>query len=617
MSIFARSYRAPDDLMQMAQQFDNIRAANADRVGRMEQYRRENNTVRDSRNDLQVFDLTDYGRRPKSDRAQPQKHSLPIPLGKATTVKHSYRISGAPFDMTVDTREDTVRERHRAEIMEKVAWSTYKHSRGQTTVASGAWDGSEIGTTVFDLYFDISKNQVCFRRIDPVGFYEVQGVDDPHDFECTYRVWKSPLATVMDQYRDKFVGGAEVVVDSIRGTHKDGDVDMVDIVQKNTKTGHVRWASGADENSTVLLKEYTHNYGFVPNVVIPNIGPYEDVWGFADYEFVRSLAAYIPALLGREADILRAVANGGMIERGTGQQPQTVKRVIQEGGILSSKREGTVDPIQTPDMPSFHADHLKQATDLFKMVGFTPDAAWGMPGSGSGSDRGLQLQPLLEYTGMKQMNWSAGMSRLYGYVFQMVEQKTTGTKSYSGVVPGKRDGQGSPYKFLFGPGAASAEGEETNDIGLPMPVDLPMTPKEVFDGEYGINVKWRNRIDPDDPQYVMSEMNKFTQGAQSLQTTLENLGVQAPEDEMRRIEKEAERFPWINQGMVALLKQQMSGNQQGQGGGGSEADMGAGVDDAMASMMSEGGGGGSGSLNADAAISAQGPGASGIPYGGA
>ena len=598
-------------------QFQNLRAANADRVGRMEQYRKENNTVRDSRNDLQVFDLQDYGRRPRSDRSQPQKHNLPIPLGKATTVKHAYRISGAPFDMTVDTREDTVGERHRAEIMEKVAWATYKHSRGETTIASGAWDGSEIGTTVFDLYFSIEHNMACFRRIDPVGFYEVQGVDDPHDFECAYRTWEAPLATVIAQYSGKAdLVGNPVPVESIRSSKKDGNIEMVEIVQKCDRNKVTRWVSGADENTTVLLHEYLHNYGFVPYVVIPNIGPYEDVWGFADYEFVRSLSAYIPQLLAREADVLRAVANGGMIERGTGQQPQTIKNVIQSGGVLASKRDGTVEPIQTPDMPAFHGDHVQQATNLFKMVGFAPDAAWGLPGSGSGTDRGLQLQPLLEYTGMKQMNWSAGMSRLYSMVFQMVEQKTTGSKTYSGTAAAGKVGQkGKPFKFLFGPGAAAKQVDETDAMGIPSPVELPMTPKEVFDGEYGINVKWRNRIDPDDPQYVMSEMNKFTQGAQSLQTTLENLGVQAPEDEMRRIEKEAERFPWINNGMVALLKAQISQNAQGSGGG-NPGDPGADSADAMAAMMG-GGGGPSGALNADAAIGAQGPDSSGIPYGGA
>ncbi len=192
-----------------------------------------------------------------------------------------------------------------------------------------------------------------------------------------------------------------------------------------------------------------------------------------------------------------------------------------------------------------------------------------------------------------------------------------GTKSYSGAVPGKTANQSKPYSFLFGPGAAAKVLDETDQLGLDVQTELPMTPADVFGGEYDVSVKWRNRIDPEDPQYVMSEMNKFTQGAQSLETTLANTGVQNPEEEMRRIEKEAERFPWINQGMVALLKQQMAGaSQQGQGGG-NPGDAAGASGDALSSMAGAGGGGESGALNADGAIAAQGPDSTGIPYGGA
>jgi len=606
VALFSSPKAVDPALIEMQQEFNDLRAQNANRVGRMVQYRKENNTVRDSRNDLDVFDLADYGRRPKGAADQPRRHNIPIPLGKAITVKHAYRIAGAPFDMTVSQREDSIEEAHRSDTMEKVAWGTYKHSRGETTFASAAWDGSELGASVFDVWFDMEKNRPCFRRIDPLGFFEVQGIDDPHDFERVYRVWQAPLATIQAQYRKKLYNGDAIQVASMRSADASSAIPMAEIVQMCDKEKVVRWVSGGGENEIIPIYGHTHNYGFAPYIIIPNIGPYEDVWGWADYEFVRSLAAYIPQLLGREADVLKAVANGGMIERGTGAAPQTVKKVIAEGGILPSKRDGTIDPIQAPDMPSFHDAHSSSAMDLFKMVGFAPDAAWGLPGSGSGTDRGLQLQPLLEYTGMKQMNWSAGISRLMSYVFRIVETKTTDKVSYSG------EGQAKPFKFLFGPNAAAKMVQDTDASGMPTPVDLPMTPKEVFDSEYEIAVKWRNRIDPDDPQYVMSEMNKFTQGAQSLQTTLENLGVQAPEEEMKRIEEEADRFPWINQGQVALITAQM-GQTQGQGGG-NPGDTGAqATQDAMGSMMSPTGA--SGSLNADAATSASG--GTGTPYGGA
>jgi hypothetical protein len=277
------------------------------------------------------------------------------------------------------------------------------------------------------------------------------------------------------------------------------------------------------------------------------------------------------------------------------------------------KRESKIEPIQPAEMPSFADAHADRALTMAKMLGFSPDAAWGLPGSGSGTDRGLQLQPLLEYTAMKQLNWQAALQRLFRMVYQMVESKTTGTVTYRGSRPTGRGRTPKPYAYAFGPGAQASTAITDDPLMGAAEVELPNTPKELFDGDYSARFVWRNRVDPEDPQYVASEINRFQSGIQSLETTLENLGIQAPEDEMRRIEKEAERFPWINDGRVALLIAQMRGNAQGQGGGPAPDTS---LNGAMDTFGSTAAGGESGSLNADALFGAI-PGGTGIPYGGA
>ena len=216
------------------------------------------------------------------------------------------------------------------------------------------------------------------------------------------------------------------------------------------------------------------------------------------------------------------------------------------------------------------------------MVGFAPDAAWGLGAGTSGSDRGLQLQPLLEYTAMKQLNWAAGLARLYAMGFKIIEGKTAGSGGrYSGVARGK------PFSLQIGPDVRPLEidnpefaAEVDDETGTTVNEDdaviqLPRTPRELFDGDYRVRFTWANRVDPDDPAFVASELNKFVQGAQSLERTLDRLGIEAPEDEMKRIEEEAERFPWLRNGMIALIKAQLqmdaarenAGAGQGEGGG--------------------------------------------------
>jgi hypothetical protein len=266
--------------------------------------------------------------------------------------------------------------------------------------------------------------------------------------------------------------------------------------------------------------------------------------------------------------------------------------------------------------------------ELFKMLGFAPDASWGQGGAPSAADRGLMLQPLVEYTASKQLNWEAGLGRMFAMAYQMIEGKMAGKAVYRGSVQNKYGGKRQPFSFEMGPGMPAADVpnpdstgglDSEGDPGAGFDgtdfISLPQDPKQLFDGDYDVRFSWNNRIDADDPSYALAEVNKFTSGVQSLETTLERLGVESPEDEMRRMENEADRFPWINQGLIKLITAQIaqSGAAQGQGGGNPGGDQQQQAMDAASTSASDQ----SGSLNADAANQGIGPGVSGFQYGGA
>jgi hypothetical protein len=615
MGIFDRSQPDPDtaELLNLKAEFEDLCVAESERLSRMDQYRAENNFARDVNLQDRIGgrNLTgaDYGRNAREE--DQQRHNIPLPFGKALTVKHAYRIAGQLPDCIVDQRDNTPQERHRSNVMEKIVWAIMRASGGETTLASGAWDASELGSASFDLYYDVKTEMPIFRRCDPAGVLVVPGVDDPHDFQRVYRAWKVPTKSLRAEYRDQSFRNQPVDVGAVSATEVVGGQDVTTVVQFCDRTRQLRFA--VSKSGAVGLYEYVHAYGFVPHVVIPNVGPYEDIFGWADYEFVRSLQGYIGNLFSREADVLRGVANGAMIEKGTGANPDTVQAVVKRGGVLPSKRDGEVSPIEAPQMPGFHESHNERAMEMLKMLGFAPDAAWGKPGSSSGTDRGLMLQPLMEYTSMKQLNWQKGLARLFGMAYRMIEMKMVTTVTYRGAVPGRMKGAQSPFTMMLGPDAPllnELDGTTDEYTGMPNEVDLPRSPKELFDGDYCVRFLWTNRLDPDDPRYSTAEVAKFTSGLQSLQTTLERLGFQAPEDEMRRIEQEAKRFPWINQGLVSLIMAQIKGNQQGEGGGGSQADTSALAGGAADTMGAPGGQ----ALQADASTSMI-PGASG-PDGG-
>ena len=587
-----------DEFVDLDVEFESLRAGDAKRLTRYRQYREEMEVGRD---DLPAsLDPTlDYGQRTVGGLT-PERHSIPLPFGQAITVKHAYSVSGRMPEVIVDRREESAVERYRSDVMEKMIWGVFRESKGEAQFASGAWDASQIGAACLEVYYSIGKNLPCIRSIDPAGVLVRRGVDDPHEFQRLYRFWDVPAESVRNDYRGKDFRGEPVEVDKIKG---DGD-GMVTLIQVSEPNRTLRFVGG---ENPVPLWERVHNYGFVNYIVIPNLGPDRAVWGWADYEFVRGIAAYLPKLFSREADILRSVAGGAYMDKRSGQDAAKIQKIIAEGGVLPTKRDGNVEPISAPEVPAMATEHADRALVYLKMLGFAPDAAWGDGNAGSGSDRGLQMQPKVELTALKQINWCSGLARLGSMIFRMIEAKQAGKARYRGVA--QRGYRKEPFNLTLDANAQPKQvenpGYDALDPSSEPDVLLPQSPKDIFDGDYEVRFSWQNRTDPDDPAYVMSELNKFQQGAQSLRTTLEHLGCDNPEDEIKLIEQEANDHPWLRQGMIALIKSQLDSSSQGEGGG-PPVDPGTGLDDAISQMTSKDG------QSEDASAGATGLGGSGI-----
>jgi hypothetical protein len=589
-----------DELNALAEEFNTLSAVHAERIERYEQYRAELGYSREPLSVRQADNPEwDYGNASRLSANIPKRHAIALPFGQALTVKNTFRIAGRMPDVVVPRREETGYERYRSNLMEKVVWGIHQASSGDVQFASAAWDGSQLGASCFDLYFDPRIQLPRFREVDPATFLEVPGDLDKHDFKRVYRFWDSPIATVKADYAGKDFRGTPIPLDNISPFRKEGVTEYVRIVQMCDRNKRIRFALG--KNPTALMEE-THNLGFAPYVVIPNLGPERDVWGWSDYEFVRDLVSYLPQLFSREADLIRQVANGVYTYKGIDSSGSRLISIFRRGGFVPAKRDGEIKPVDTPQVPDFEPNHAQLALHYLMMLGFSPAADWGDQSSSSGSDRNLQLAPAYQLSGLKQINWSAGLSRLFSQAFRMLEKEQTGKAYVSGETRSASSRKSERFGFELGPDTLPND----DDLGAEA---LPTTPEQLFGGDYRVNFVWANKIDPDDPAFVASELNKFAQGAQSLETTLERLGSTAPEDEMRRIENEADRFPWINQGRVAMLTAQLRGNAQGQGGGAPpESDI-AGSLDVMGQPDGQ-------ALDTDAGFGSL-PGGTGVPYGGA
>lgn len=549
-----------EEMNTYAAEFQELMGIHSERLRRIAEYREEMNLARDPRLRDQS---TDYGRRTQQGKAADKfRHQLILPFGQALTVKHAYRVAGRMPDVVADRRDNSDEERYRADTIEKICWGIMRESRADVQLSEVGWDGSLTGSGVFETYWNAKKNMALFRAVDPATFLPVLGFDDPHSFERAYRFWIVPVRSLRASYRITDFRGNNYC-EFLSGQKYDADeyCTVVDMYDRN------RFLRFVYESCTPV-DETTHNYGFVPYSVFPNLGPYREVWGWSDYEFVRSLVFYIQNLLSREADIFRMVSGGAYMDKRTGASTGIIQQAIQEGGIVPVHREGSIEPIPSPDMPDYLPTHVDLCLRYLKMLGFAPDASWGDGLAASGQDRNLQLGPQVELTALKQINLGASMSRMFQQCLLMTERLTRGPAKYRGhtYLGGLRH---APFNLAITPLITAPD-----DLAIDNP---PTTLEELFDGDYFVNVNWSQRFDPDDPAYVMSELNKFQQGVQSVYTTLSRLGVAAPEDEVKLLEKEADEFPWLRQGMIALINGQLGQAQASEQQGG--------LGDALGTMM--------------------------------
>lgn len=589
---FRRDEHPHADLLEpLVAEFEDLFQQGSERVAQMQTWMGELEAHRVVR---QPWELWDYGSRTRKG-AETYRHDIRLPYASAQTLKHTYRIAGRLPDFRIPRRDEEALERYRQEALEALLLHSWRISDGPSQFADAGFYCSATGAAAFELRWLMREQCVRIRAIDPSTVYPVLGADDAHDYERVYRSWLEPLSSVRYTYGTRSVLGGPIPVDDIAESETVRGVKMVRLVEMADGKQRVRWASARGGVDGILLGHETHTHGIVPFQIVPNLGPFRRVFGYSDYEFVRQVNRYLSLLFSRQADVVAAVANGAYLSKGTGQPVETVLNVVRNGGILGSKLEGEVVPIPAPEFPSWIDKHSDTAYQSLMDLGFTPMADWGTgPGSTSGSERVMQLQPARQLQALKQVNLGAGLKRLNGKVLALYETLFTAERQrFQGSL--ESNGRRRGYAVNLGQGTAL-------DVESGAPV--PASPRDLIAGDYATEVIFRPELDLTDPNYVLSELNKFQQAVQSAQTTLQNLGVEDPQAELRLVKKEADELPWLRQGALQLLQMQME--QEAAAGAGSPAagappgpPPGAGSMDGGLGMMAQQGSG-SGALNFDA-----------------
>ena len=577
--------------------FTEILAENATRRSRYrdaeERYLRARDQNRPGRT------RTLYQRQGRATVMDKQRYDIPLPFDHAITQKHAYRIAGRLPDVVRPRQNSDQGERERADTVEKIIYASWRSSHAARQFASGAHHASHLGAACFDIYFDLAQQMPRFREIHPGNVIVIPGVDEQHDFSEVFRFQTVSRQTFIAQWGSRELPEGSSIAD-VRSDTEAGP-DEVTVVTRYTPQVFERFAGG------VMLEQRTHGYGFCPYVVIPNLGPIEMIWGLSDHEFYRHIAEYYETAISRQADVMDGTAGGAIQDFGTGQDANKTLDALRTGGVIPVKKDSQgLKPVETPQFGPWIDQHLMLVREAIDDLGFTPPAAWGKIGSTSGTDRLLQIAPQAELTKLKRINWSDGLARLNTMILKLVEQQTGQSAPATFRGTHSRKMRNTPFTIILDAAVKSAVAPQDPSLAMPIPgqptVNVPLSPKELIQGDYETQVEWPENFDRDDPQFVLGEINKFTAGIQSAYTTLERLGITDPADELDLIQREAEEMPWLRSGMIALIQQQLDAANQGGGGGGGASGMPDPLADPLgaAASLASGAGGGSAALGIDA-----------------
>jgi len=476
-----------------------------------------------------------------------RRHQLRIPRAHLSAVGLVGKLVGNLPQIHVIPRSESEAERWRAEAIEKILAGTYSDSRAGQQFHSAAWHGTVLGAGCWRLRWNFKRNMPEFYSIKPDNLLVKLGSADGRAWDYAIYVTERSISSLAKQYK------------------KPSTYFTADREESGTGVAYVRVYDFWNEGRHIIaaggriLHDNINPFGFIPYVVVRNVGPNEYVWGLSDQEFFESLSEYYNALISSHADVIRMYANAPVFARRTGLTANQIRAIFQEGGVISTNRENAeVSVITASGAPPEFQNQDQRIRELLNEATYsTPQNSDYLSGSALAELSSAQQALTL----LKRANWEAAMKTLNEYLLRMVERLGSGPMEFSGIhesgvrsysfhltldsnfeMPDAEDVVGEAR--MSHPQMAMMEREEILQQMMPKELNY----RTLIGKHYETSVVWTNRSQREDPQYQLALLNRFVQGGLSLRSYLELSGCEDVDREIRRLEEDNRERPWLRAG---------------------------------------------------------------------
>jgi len=445
-----------------------------------------------------------------------RRYSLTLNYFAPITMKIAAFIMADKVDLKAVPFSPELEERVSAQKAEKALYAAHKRSKYQKTLNEVALDSAKLGTGWTKAFFDTTTEKTRYIYCDPECVYP-----EPYKSVFTGRFLYVLYAYEMDledariEYGSNIEAGAISEKDQEEGREADDE-------SAEPKVSVIEYWSDKHYILTVgdlIVENQPNPYGFIPFTPFPLITQPGRVHGKGMGDWIIEANAYYNQAVSQGADAQALNCNPPMKYKNAPINYIEQISKVQDGGVIPINKDGDLDFVTWQGQPPSVEAMLDRILGYIHDVSHIPRVAFGdVMSTNSSRVISVQYDPVVKVMRFIRDNYTVALQSLDEQLLRLMEKYEKSKIIFTGYL---EDPQTLKAKRLRG------ESSEQYEI----------KGKDIA-GHYDTEIIWPGVLPKDDLNAGRFELEKQTTKVQSKWTTMENLGILNPEDEMEILESE-------------------------------------------------------------------------------
>lgn len=466
------------------------------------------------------------------------KHAITLNYVRPTVDKAVSMLLGSQPGIQVLPPGADAAARRLAEYEEALLYATWDVNHAATVFRRVAHNAILLRRGFIFYWWDNVAKRVRFRSVSPENVYPVY---DGEDMLQVLIVSERLTSSLKARYPDL---ASQIVPDTegdetFGGNPEASHSGPTRMAGKHTGMTKVLDWYDRDGNWTRVMGEAVHSQnldygtGSVPLIEFVNRVTGDEREPASEITDIWDLNLELNRLVSQSADIISKYANPTVVDYGSGQDPQTVRRTLQgEGAVIPARQQSRIEFLNWTGQPPDIQNQFGRLMQAIHDLSGQPPSAYGQTLTNqSGVMTNLSMTPTVTANQDRQTQFGHALEQLNEAILRLYEQFMKGQDiDVRGSRP-KRAGS-KAMKFY----EVVINGSDIN-------------------GWYLNRIKWPSALRTDDPVYVQNIIGRATAQPilMSVYDALEALGEEDVEAHLDRVKQQLEDPRFNPQGLQSAI----------------------------------------------------------------